>query len=324
MMVNNDLDKERKNATINSDDFAVWWSGGESERCKRKTLETIFFNDPQFEDPENLRDLSYRQLYEHTVAKSVKVIIKLKEWYREEKRKQGAASSISLDDMYYFRTLLSGPLGTGLFQHNFPLRLHFSMFLTALLEHANEEQCRAWLDKAWNMHGIVGTYAQTELGHGTYLRGLETRADYDIEKQEFILNTPSLTAYKWWPGGLGHTANMVILMAQLYIKNKHYGLQPFLVRIRNEENHLPESGVDVGDIGPKLGVNGVNNGFLGLKNVRISLNQMLAKHNKVLPDGTFVKGPEPLMLYGTMSYVRVMIVNDVSFNLLQAATIATR
>lgn len=113
-------------------------------------------------------------------------------------------------------------------------------------------------------------------------------------------------------------------MAQLYIKNRSYGLQPFLVRIRNEKTHEPEPGVDVGDIGPRIGLNGVNNGFLGLKNVRIPRDQMLSKNNQVLSDGTFVKGPEPLLLYGTMVFVRVMIVRDVSVNLLQAATIATR
>ncbi|KAM7360015.1 acyl-coenzyme A oxidase 1 isoform 1-T2 [Cochliomyia hominivorax] len=326
MSVNNDLVKERQNATVNSEEFAIWWMGGKDELCKRRDLELLFFDDPQFEDPKEFINFSYKEFLEYTLQKSSKVIKRLREWYQAEqqKKQQGVKSKISLDDMYLFRSLLSGPLGTGLFQQNFPLRLHYSMFLTALLGHSNEQQLKEWLEKSWNIEGIIGTYAQTELGHGTNLKALETRADYDIEKQEFILNTPTLTSYKWWPGGMGHTVNMVILMAQLYIKGKHYGLQPFLVRIRNEITHLPELGVDVGDIGPKLGSNGVNNGFLGLKNVRIPLKQMLAKHNQVLADGTFVKGPQPLMLYSTMSYIRVMIVRDVSFNLLQAATIATR
>lgn len=30
---------------------------------------------------------------------------------------------------------------------------------------------------------IIGTYAQTELGHGTFVRGLETTATYDPDKQ---------------------------------------------------------------------------------------------------------------------------------------------
>jgi hypothetical protein len=30
---------------------------------------------------------------------------------------------------------------------------------------------------------IIGTYAQTELGHGTFVRGLETTATYDAQTQ---------------------------------------------------------------------------------------------------------------------------------------------
>lgn len=30
----------------------------------------------------------------------------------------------------------------------------------------------------------TGTYAQTELGHGTFVRGLETTATYDVQNKE--------------------------------------------------------------------------------------------------------------------------------------------
>ena len=36
------------------------------------------------------------------------------------------------------------------------------------------------------------------MGHGTYLRGLETKATYDPTTKEFILESPSITAYKWY------------------------------------------------------------------------------------------------------------------------------
>lgn len=39
------------------------------------------------------------------------------------------------------------------------------------------------------------------MGHGTFVRGLETTATYDPSTKEFILHSPTLTAYKWWPGG---------------------------------------------------------------------------------------------------------------------------
>ena len=47
---------------------------------------------------------------------------------------------------------------------------------------------------------IIGTYAQTELGHGTYIRGLETTATYDPPTEEFVIHSPTLTSTKWWPG----------------------------------------------------------------------------------------------------------------------------
>lgn len=36
---------------------------------------------------------------------------------------------------------------------------------------------------------------------GTHLRGLETTATYDPATQEFILNSPTVSSIKWWPGG---------------------------------------------------------------------------------------------------------------------------
>ncbi len=35
---------------------------------------------------------------------------------------------------------------------------------------------------------------------GSNLRGLETTATYDKKTQEFVVNTPTLTATKFWPG----------------------------------------------------------------------------------------------------------------------------
>ncbi|XP_034490529.1 probable peroxisomal acyl-coenzyme A oxidase 1 isoform X2 [Drosophila innubila] len=326
----NDLQRERELATFSSEDFAVWWAGSRAALEERRALERHFFEDAEFEDAVHPSFMSYKEGYEHALAKGTKFLVKLRQWQttrsaqRDKDMKVETKDSMDLKLLYDLRMLMSGSLGTALFQQSFPLRLHFSMFLSTLLNQGTPEQQERWLKRAWQLDGIIGTYAQTELGHGSYIRGLETRADYDPECQQFVLNTPTLTAYKWWPGGLGHTANMVVVLAQLYIRGTHHGLQPFLVRIRDEQTHEPMPGIDVGDIGAKLGANGVNNGFLGFRNVRIPRDQMLMKNAQVLADGTFVKASQPLLLYGTMVFVRVMIVRDVMFGLLQAATIATR
>ena len=50
---------------------------------------------------------------------------------------------------------------------------------------------------------IIGCYAQTELGHGSNVAGLETTAELDTSTDEFVLHTPNFKASKFWPGNLG-------------------------------------------------------------------------------------------------------------------------
>jgi acyl-CoA oxidase len=57
------------------------------------------------------------------------------------------------------------------------------------------EQQAEWVSRAYNCQ-IIGAYAQTELGHGTFIRGLETTSTYDPKTKEFVINSPTITAYK--------------------------------------------------------------------------------------------------------------------------------
>lgn len=49
------------------------------------------------------------------------------------------------------------------------------------------------------------------------------------------------------------------------------------------------SGIKIGDIGAKLGMNAVNNGYLGFDNFRIPRDNMLMKNAKVLKVLCFIK-----------------------------------
>lgn len=89
---------------------------------------------------------------------------------------------------------------SGIYRDNSPVSVHYGMFLNALINLTSQEQQDAWLEPSINLQ-MIGTYAQTEIGHGTFVRGLETTATYDAVTQQFVMNTPSLSAYKWWPGG---------------------------------------------------------------------------------------------------------------------------
>ncbi|CAL6351701.1 unnamed protein product [Bathycoccus prasinos] len=216
------------------------------------------------------------------------------------------------------------------------LDLHLGMFIPTIQGQGTDEQKKYWLPKCVNLE-IVGTYAQTELGHGTFIRGLETTCTYDVRKKEFIVHSPTLTATKWWPGGLGKTATHAIVMARLFVPSSSSsfashsepvfsdkGIHAFVVQIRSTKDHLPLPGVQCGDIGDKMGYNAVDNGFLRFDHVRVPKDAMLMGHSKVLDDGTYVPPPVKKAAYGTMVFVRSDIVMNAALYMKKAVTIALR
>ncbi|KAF7728497.1 hypothetical protein EC973_006050 [Apophysomyces ossiformis] len=211
-----------------------------------------------------------------------------------------------------------------LFDEAGPFRLHRAMFIPTLQNQGTEEQKRLFMEPA-QRYEIIGCYAQTELGHGSNIQGLETTATYDIGSKSFVLHSPTLTASKWWIGGLGVAATHAIIMARLIINGQDYGPHPFVVQIRDLQDHKPLPGVTVGDIGPKFGLNTIDNGFVVFDHVRIPHIAMLAKYSRVDPDsGRYIKPPNSKLAYGTMVYVRANIVLESRYVLARAATVAIR
>ncbi|PWA02244.1 hypothetical protein BB558_001622 [Smittium angustum] len=206
-----------------------------------------------------------------------------------------------------------------------PYRLHRGMFMPTLERQATDEQKKAFLEKARN-YEIIGCYAQTEMGHGSNVRGLETTATYIQETDEFEVDSPTLTSTKWWIGGLGVAATHACVMAQLIIKNKNYGVYPIVVPIRSTVDHKPLPGVSVGDHGPKMGFNGVDNGFVNFDKVRVPRFNLLQRYITVDNQGnvTIPSDVDPRVTYSTMVYVRSNIVNIMGKELSKAVTIAVR
>jgi acyl-CoA oxidase len=90
---------------------------------------------------------------------------------------------------------------------------------------------------------------------------------------------------KFWIGGAAQSANMCIVAANMTVKGKDYGLHLFVVEIRDNTNHDLIPGVIIGDCGLKQGINGVDNGFIYFRAVRVPLDSLLDKVTQVSASG---------------------------------------
>ncbi|KAJ6714959.1 ELECTRON TRANSPORT OXIDOREDUCTASE [Salix viminalis] len=189
--------------------------------------------------------------------------------------------------------------------------LHWGMFVTTIKGQGTDEQQQKWLPLAYKMQ-IIGCYAQTELGHGSNVQGLETTATFYPDTDEFVIHSPTLTSSKWWPGGLGKISTHAIVYARLITNGQEHGVH----------------GITIGDIGMKFGngaYNIMNNGVLKFDHIRIPKSQMLMRVLQVTREGKCVQSNVPRQLiYGTMVFVRQTIVADASTALSRSVCIAIR
>ncbi|CAI4225985.1 unnamed protein product [Auanema sp. JU1783] len=294
---NPDLTEERGKCTFNTDElsYVVWESKKEALRRREISAKVDMF--PELHDKCPTSFLTREQKMEEAARKVTRMFSLMD--------KLGIDRTNGLEVFHLTNEVI------GIEGH--PFALHFVMFLPAIQAQADDEQLDWWLSRAMRLE-IIGTYAQTELGHGTNLKKLETTAVYDKKTKEFVLNTPHTTSIKWWPGNLGKVTNHAIVTAILLIDGKNYGPHNFFVQLRSEETHLPMKGITVGDIGPKMEYNATDNGFLRLDNVRIPRRHMLMRHSKVLEDGTYIAPQHTKAAYSAMIHVRShMIVHQAIF-----------
>jgi acyl-CoA oxidase len=62
--------------------------------------------------------------------------------------------------------------------HAGSLSNHYTIFLPTLQTNGTKEQIEYWVPRTLKFE-IIGSYGQTELGHGSNVRGLSTIAEYD-------------------------------------------------------------------------------------------------------------------------------------------------
>ncbi|QNL23141.1 acyl-CoA dehydrogenase family protein [Hyphobacterium sp. CCMP332] len=133
---------------------------------------------------------------------------------------------------------------------------------------------------------IPGCFAMTETGHGSNVKGIETTATYNHKKQVFNINTPHIGAGKEYIGNAAVHGRMATVFAKLIIDEVDYGVNAFVVPLRNEKGQL-WPGVRIEDCGRKMGLNGVDNGKIWFDNVEIGKDEMLDRYASVDENGEF-------------------------------------
>ncbi|KAG6453258.1 hypothetical protein O3G_MSEX008062 [Manduca sexta] len=176
---------------------------------------------------------------------------------------------------------------------------------------------------------IGGCFALTEVSHGSNAKGMRTTATYVPETRQFVMHSADFEAAKCWVGSLGKCATHAIIYAMLISKGTNHGLHSFVIPIRDPKTLKPYPGVIVGDIGEKIGLNGVDNGFVMFNNYAVPKAAALDKLGGVDDNGDYcspIRDPKKRFgaSLGILSGGRVHITSISTNYLVKAIVIAIR
>lgn len=334
--MNNDLQRERTNASFMPQKITFMLDGSPKRTARRHLIENIIKNDPTgIFSNENNNYLHRTDRHVRALAKAVRMIEicrSLGVGRGDEKIiPENQCGKLEEGDILLSKDF---PLFVKAIGDDLPLSLHWVMFVPNIRSLCDEEQQQQWLPQCRDFR-MVGCYAQTELGHGSNIRALETTATFlskeegGMEDGSWVINSPTLTSSKFWPGTLGRTANHAMVIARLIDgKKKDHGIHNFLVPIRSMTDHTMLPGVKVGDVGPKIGYNMMDNGFAQFNNVIIPRRNMAMRFASVDKHGNYKKhsvdDATSKVAYITMMQVRAYIVDEAGKNLAMACTVTVR
>jgi Acyl-CoA dehydrogenases len=134
---------------------------------------------------------------------------------------------------------------------------------------------------------LLGSFAMTEVGHGSNVQALETVATYDDSTKEIVIDTPTEGGVKTYIGNAARDARMAVVFAQLMTGDENHGVHAILVPVRDEAGN-PERGVTIGDNGPKGGLPGVDNGTFSFDHVRVPKANLLNAFGDIDDNGKYV------------------------------------
>lgn len=164
--------------------------------------------------------------------------------------------------------------------------VQWGLFASAILHLGTADHHRRLLRDAMTL-AVPGSFAMTEIGHGSDVASIATTATYDPDTEEFVIHTPYRAAWKEYLGNAAKHATAAVVFAQLVTRGVNHGVHAFYVPIRDPRTGEFLPGVTGEDDGLKGGLNGVDNGRLAFDHVRVPRRDLLNRYGDVAPDGTY-------------------------------------
>lgn len=218
----------------------------------------------------------------------------------------------------------------GMFDHSLSVKLGVQYLLWGgtILNLGTQRHHEKYIDKISSME-LPGCFLMTELGHGSNVRGIKTIATYDKNTEEFVINSTDDSAAKFWIGNAAKDGLMGTVFCKLVIDGKDYGVHAIVAPLRDPNTRQPVPGVEIGDCGEKVGLNGIDNGWVMFHNLRVPRENLLNRFAEVAPDGTYsseLKSPGQRFaaVLGELIGGRVGIVLNSNSTLKLALTITVR
>lgn len=205
--------------------------------------------------------------------------------------------------------------------------VQFGLFGGAVLHLGTRKHHERYL-KAITSLELPGCFAMSEGGHGSNVQQVRTTATYDAEAGEFVVDTPSEEDCKDYIGNAARDGRMAVVFAQLVVGGEGRGVHALLVPLRDDRGRVLD-GVRIEDDGPKIGLNGVDNGRIWFDEVRVPRDALLDRYAEVREDGTYFSAIENrnrrfFTMLGTLIQGRVSVGGAAISASKSALTIAVR
>jgi hypothetical protein len=166
------LSKERKQATFDVREMTYYLKGSKEWTEKLEEASIMLERDPYLMK-KNFFDLTKKENLEKTIIQT--------------KRYSQILQTISKKDLL-LRKALDNMINE--YDRSFQMKtyVHIKLFYETIWSQGTEEQFKNWEEKilSWS---VIGCFAMTELGHSSFLRGLETTSTFDLNNDEFVINS---------------------------------------------------------------------------------------------------------------------------------------